>query len=173
MADPSSKTESSEAQDPPEPPAPRRKFSLRPVHATLLLLLFLITVLAAFGVFGETRTTTGTQSSILGLNIEYPKRFRYKQISPMRVHVRNRTQQPMDTVTVAFDSTYLDPFSNVTFTPSASKPWVVELTDLKPGEQRRIQVGLQAEKYGHHRGMVAAAHKSDTVRAEVSTFIFP
>lgn len=173
MADPSTETESSNVQGPPNPPTPRRRFYLRPGHAPLLSVLLLITILAAVGFFGETRTTTKTQSASLGLNIDYPTRFRYKQINPMRIRVRNRTRQSMDTVTVAIDSTYIDPFSNVTFTPSAARPWVVELTDLKPGEHRRIHVTLQAETYGRHRGAVSALHGSDTARAEVSTFIFP
>lgn len=173
MADPSEKTQSANAGGPPQAPPIDRYVKLRPLHRGLVSALFVIVALAAFGLFGETRGAVEARSEGLALRIDYPTRFRYKQVNPMRVYVRNVSGKAIDTVRVRFDDSYIDPFSNVTFTPSASEVWQVVLTGLKPGQTRRIQVHLQGEQYGRHTGTVMATSNIDSVRTEVSTFIFP
>jgi len=50
----------------------------------------------------------------------------------------------------------------------------VEVIDLAPGETRLVLAEIQANHYGKHAGWVAAtAGKSDTVRAELSTTVYP
>ena len=173
MADPSQTTTSAEAEGPPQAPSVDRRLKLRPLHLALVALLFLVITFAASGFFGVTRGAAEAQSEALALLVDYPTRFRYKQVEPMRVYVRNTSPRSIDTVRVRFDDRYIDPFSNVSFTPSASEVWQVVLTDLKPGQKRRVQVHLQAEQYGRHAGTVTATSGPDSARAEVSTFVFP
>lgn len=164
-----------DAEQPPQPPEIGRKLDLPMSQVAVVLLFAAIVMLAAFGFFGETRGTTSSRGSTsLELNVDYPARFRYKQINPLQVFVTNRTAALLDTVTVAFDTAYIAPFSNESFTPSAVRAWEVELTGLKPGETRRIEVGLQGERYGRHTGSISAYFTgSDTATATVSTIIFP
>lgn len=164
----------SEVAPPPQAPEMDRTIDLPPKRWLGIGMLALIVGLAAFGVFGERRGAAQGRSASLDLRVEYPTRFRYKQIDPLRIFVTNRSARPIDTLTVSFDTAYIAPFSNVTFTPSASRAWEVQLAGVRPGETRRIQVGLQAERYGHHTGAVAAFFAgSDSAKAEVGTFVFP
>ena len=95
MTDSSETTESSSAEGPPQAPPMDRKTKQRPRHLALVSVLFLIVALAAFGFFGETRGTVEAQSGALALLIDYPTRFRYKQVNPMRVYVRNTSPRPL------------------------------------------------------------------------------
>lgn len=139
----------------------------------LLALMVLIVVLALLGVFGMTRGSSETLDTTLSISAEYPTRFRYKTVSPVYVWVENRSEQLIDTVTVSFDPSYLDKFSNVTFTPSASAVWEVDLTRVQPDERRRVAVEIQAEKYGVHEGEVSATAGLDTVSTIMRTRVFP
>jgi hypothetical protein len=108
------------------------------------------------------------------LSADYPTRFRYKQINPIHLLVTNRSAGTIDALTVAFDTAYMARFSAVVITPSPGRAWEVELTGVRPGETRRIHVQLQGERYGRHRGTIAAYFPgSDTVRVPVSTTVFP
>lgn len=164
----------SEVDPPPKPPADPRKLRLSSANLIGLALLSTIVVLAAFGVFGESRGTTSARIASLELFVQYPTAFRYKQINPLHVTVVNRSGSVIDTLTVALDPTYVARFSDVTLTPAPSRPWEVELIGVQPGETRRLHVTLQAEKYGRHAGTVSAFFPgSDTAQANVATFIFP
>lgn len=113
-------------------------------------------------------------STELDVRIDYATRYRYKMYNEMQVFVRNTSAQPIDTVTVAFDSAYISRFSDLAFIPSANQAFEVDLTDVQPGEVRQVWVELQGEYYGRHSGEVTATSGGpDTARARVSTIIFP
>lgn len=159
---------------PPPPPEIDRRFRLYPWQWVGLPILVLIPVLALFGVFGHTRGAARAMTSALELDIQYSTRYRFKEIQPMYVRVRNRSDRTLDTVTVAFDTAYVARFSTVTFRPDISRSFEVELTDLRPGEVRLVAVELQGEMYWRHQGLVSSWHAGgDTASARVSTFIFP
>lgn len=158
---------------PPSPPTSPRRLRIRPIHGGFLLVLLFIVGLAAVGVFGKMRGTAKAQNAAVRVSVEYPERLRYKEIAPLRVRVQNRGAQSIDTLALHFDSTYIEAFSNVRFLPSATEPWVVGLTDVEPGETQRVQVHLQAEGYGSHRGRIQAKTPEDTVGPAVRTFVFP
>lgn len=164
-----------EAEQPPQPPELDRSLNLPGSQIAGVLAFALIVLLAGFGFFGETRATSSSSgSAALDLKVDYPARFRYKQVNPLQVFVTNRSATLLDTVTVVFDTAYIAPFSNVSFTPAAARAWEVELTGLRAGETRRIEVGLQGERYGRHTGHISAySSSSDTASAKVSTIIFP
>lgn len=163
-----------EIEPPPEAPEMERRIRLPLPQLVGVTLLSSIVLLAAFGMFGESRGTAEGRSDSLEISLEYPTRFRYKQVDPMEVLVTNRSRQVMDTITVHFDTSYIAGFSNVSITPSATQAWEVELINVAPGESRRVHVGLQAEHYGRHAGSIRVFLRgSDTARADVSTFVFP
>jgi hypothetical protein len=89
------------------------------------------------------------------VDVQYPTRIRYKQIDPIRITVKNRTTEKLGTLTVALDRTYVEAFSDVRAVPSFARPWEVELHEVRPGETRRVEVVLQGERYGLHRGTVS------------------
>lgn len=164
----------SEVPRPPQPPEVGRSIRLYWYQWAGLPIIFLVVGLALSGAFGESMDETAAEGGALSMRIEYPSRFRYKQINPIRVWLTNRTAQPIDTATVSFPQGYILEFSNVSFIPAAKRPFVVEVTDLAPGETRLVLAGLQAEQYGRHSGEIAAsAGGADTLRARVSTLVFP
>lgn len=140
-----------------------------------LPLLFLLPILALLGVFGETRGSADDMGAEIALRVEYPTRYRYKQIHPVEVAVENTSARTLDTVVVAFDPAYVRRFSTPAFIPSPTEPFEVELLDVRPGEVRRVWAELQGEHYGRHRGTIEAyqAGGTDTTSVSVSTFIFP
>lgn len=140
-----------------------------------LPLLFLIPILAVFGVFGETWSRGHDASAELDLRIEYPTRYRYKQINTVEVHAQNVSSRTLDTVVVSFDPEYVRRFSTLMFIPSPAKPFEIELLDVKPGETRLVWAELQGERYGRHRGHVEAYRRGspDTARVFLSTIIYP
>lgn len=138
-------------------------------------LLVLIPILALLNVFGETRDYAEDSSSEVRLRVEFPTRYRYKQIESLQVEIENVSQDVIDTLIVVFDRTYVESFSTPTFIPSASRPFEVEVSNIEPGSTRRIWAELQGESYGRHIGWVAAYRKGrlDTARVDIATFIFP
>lgn len=167
-------TPSEKPPEPPPPPEIDRRLRLYPWQWIGLPILVLIPVLALFGVFGHTWAEVRDAGADVEMEIRYPSRFRYKELQAMYVSVRNRSDRVLDTVTVAFDTAYINRFSTVTFKPDISRAYEVELTDLMPGDVRLIMVEIQGEAYWGHHGAISARHSdSDTAEVHVSTFIFP
>jgi hypothetical protein len=137
--------------------------------------LFLVPILALFGTFGESQAQVQGASAELVIRVEYPTRYRYKQIDRVRVEVENASSATLDTVTVAFDSAYVSRFSTLMFIPAAKEPFTVELAPLPPQSTRLIWVELQAERYGWHHGSLRAWRRgsSDTAIVPLRTIIFP
>lgn len=80
----------------------------------------------------------------------------------------------MDTLTIALDPDYARQFSDVKGIPSFSEGWEMNLTNVAPGERRRMVMELTAEHFGIHRGEISAfARGMDTLSVEVETIIFP
>lgn len=174
MADEDRTIPKEEVPQPPQPPEVRRATTLYWYQWVGIPAILLVVALAILGVFGESFDETAADGATLSMRVEYPSRFRYKQIDPVRVWVTNRTAQPIDTATVSFDRGYVLGFSNLSFIPSATRPFEVEVTDVKPGETRLVLVDLQAERYGRHAGEISATTGgADTVRARVSTLVYP
>jgi hypothetical protein len=163
---------------PPQPPQLDRKFQLHPYQYIAIPLLFLMPVLALLGVFGETVTTKTGSNEDLTVRVEYTSRIRYKMLAPLTVYITNRTDTPLETLTVRFDRAYIEGFSQVTFTPQAQTvdedAYVVELQDVQPGETRVVEGDLQAEKYGEYKGSVmVSADGVDSVDVMLEAFLFP
>lgn len=140
-----------------------------------LPLLFLVPVLALFGVFGESWDRVERAGPDLGVEVQYADRYRYKQTNAVEVWVENRAGVALDTVVVTFDEAYMRQFSAVAFIPAPTGPFEVELYAVRPGERRLVWAELKAVEYGRHAGSLRAytLGRPDTVAVDLSTFIFP
>src|SRR5256885_5271913 len=101
------------------------------------------------------------------------ERFRYRQVQPLHLSVRNVSTQPLDTITVSFDTAYISRFSSVRFDPPTKKAYAIELTGVKPMESRFIAVELWGQDYGMHRGSIVARAGTDSAVLRFRTFVFP
>lgn len=160
----------------PKPPAaPRieRRVRIHPLRfAGLVVFLVLPVILAALGVFGETRRHARADGAPVSVDVRWPERFRYRQRDEIQIRVTNRSSVAIDTVTVAIDTTYLSRFSNVTAVPTFDGVYELSLVALAPGELRLAVIELQAEHYGRHRGdLIVIA--GDTIRIPLHTTIYP
>jgi hypothetical protein len=140
--------------------------------------MMLIPILALFGIFGETVHQVTASSPNLEMHIKFPARFRYKMIDSITVLLHNTSGQPLTSVVVTFDRGYIQGFSTVTFTPSVKHVtedvYLLELSDLQPGETRVISVSIQAEHYGSHRGTITAKPENgDAIQTSIYTLTFP
>lgn len=161
--------------EPPQPPAVGRGFRAVPSQIAGVLLFLTVVLLAAFGTFGESRRTVEQSSPRLAVHVEYPERYRYKQTNRLVALITNRSSTPFDTLRLSLDTVYMRGFSNVSALPAASAPWEIELPDVQPGETRRVEIEMQAERYWRHSGAltVAGTGPGDSVRVEIATFTWP
>ena len=167
-----------EVSQPPQPPEVARKLQFHVLQVVGIPLMMLIPILAIFGFFGETVHEVKESSQNLEMHVKFPTRFRYKMIDSLNVSIRNTSNQPIPTVLVTFDRAYVENFSTVTFTPSVKHvtetAYIVELTDLQPGQAQIVSLSIQAEKYGDHEGVITAkSDGSEELQARVTTFTFP
>lgn len=152
-----------------------RSLRLHPFQWVGIPLIFLIPVLALFNVFGETRDYAEEAGSEIALRVEYPTRYRYKQIESVHVEVENVSLARIDTIVVSFEPAYVRRFSTPNFIPAPTEPFEVEIYRVEPGTRRQVWAELQGERYGRHHGTIEAyrSGSQDTARVRVSTIIFP
>ena len=151
----------------------RRRLAFTRKQIVGVPLLAAIPILSLFGVFGETLSDVHAESRSVVMNVRYPTRFRYRQVQPLDIVVRNTSQQPIDTIAVSLDTAYVSRFSGVRIAPESRTAFVVAVTDVRPGESRLIAVELAAERYGGHEGRIRAATRVDTATVSVRTVVFP
>lgn len=156
------------------PPRVGHRFALYGWQVPGLIVLALLPVLALAGVFGESHADATARSGELALSVRHPDRLRFEQITTMDIDVTNVGRTSIDTVVVSIEPAYLSRFSGVAITPSPSEVFEVELTNVPPGETRRVHVEMDAMRPGRHRGAVSATGGgADTARLAVSTIVFP
>jgi len=162
----------SESELPPAPSIqPKLRLGLKQwIGFPILLAVPIATLL---GLFGERSALARAKSASLDVVVSYPERFRYRQVQPLHLTVRNLSSQAMDTVTVSFDTAYISRFSSVRFDPPAKKAYAIELTDVKPMESRFVGVELWGQEYGMHPGVIVARAGADSAVVRFRTFIFP
>ena len=136
-------------------------------------IMLAIPIAALFGLFGERTALSRVKSASLDVAVSYPERFRYRQVQPLHLTVRNLSSQAIDTVTVSFDTAYISRFSSVRFDPPAKRAYTIELTDVKPTESRFVAVELWGQDYGMHRGAIVARAGTDSAVVRIRTFVFP
>jgi hypothetical protein len=162
-----------DATAPPEPPVVTPRFAFTRKQYIGIPLLTLIPVLTLLGVFGEKREFVQATSRSLEMRIEYPSRFRYRQVQPLDITITNVSVHTLDTVMVSLDTAYITRFSSVRISPEPTQNFVVTLMNLRPQEARLIHAELWGERYGSHRAEIIGAASADTVRQQIHTFVFP
>lgn len=167
-------TSSRDLPDELEAPSVERRFALYRFQVPGLVLLALIPLLAVAGAFGVSHADVETRAGDIAVRVHHPSRLRFEQITTMDVLVTNAGAAHIDTLVVSIDTAYLSRFSGVTLTPSATAPFDVELTDVAPGESRRIHVEMDAMRPGRHRGTLrVSAGGADTATLDIATIVFP
>jgi len=161
------------ALGPTAPPQTRRRIALTRKQRIGLPSMTLIPLLALFGVFGERSAALDTASASLAVSVRYPVRFRYRQTEAIEIAVRNLSSRVLDTIDVSLDTAYLTRFANVRITPEPRRAFTVELTGVKPGEQRLVAADLEGDRYGRHHGRITVSVPNDSVTVTVRTLVFP
>jgi hypothetical protein len=159
--------------EPPLAPTIERRLDLTWRQRIGLPLIAAIPLLALFGLFGERSATIHTSSAALELRVTYPERFRYRQSQRLEIVVRNIARRSIDTIHVSIDTAYLSRFSTVHIEPAPRTSFVVDVTNVSPGESRLIAVELSGDRYGRHGGRISAATSEDSVVIPIRTFVFP
>jgi len=157
----------------PQPPSIEPKLQLTRKQWIGFPIMLAIPIIALFGLFGERTALTRAKSASLEVAVSYPEKFRYRQVQPLHLSVRNLSAQQLDTITVSVDTAYISRFSSVRFDPPAKKAYAIELTDVKPMESRYIAVELWGQDYGVHRGTIVARAGTDSAVVRFRTFVFP
>lgn len=130
-------------------------------------------ITALFGWFGPSLETAAAEHepSIRSGVSEPPWRFHL--IERVSVRVTNFGDASLERVRISFDESYIQRFSEISFTPVAARAHAVGLPELKPSETRTVAVELKADQYGPTRGLVKAASEEAHVAVPVHTFILP
>jgi hypothetical protein len=157
----------------PRPPSIPPRLQLSRKQWIGFPIILAVPIIALFGLFGERTALARVKSASLEVAASYPERFRYRQVQPLHLSVRNVSTQTLDTITVSFDTAYISRFSSVRFDPPAKKAYAVELTNVKPMESRFVAVELWGQDYGMHRGTIVARAGTDSAVMRVKTFVFP
>ena len=130
-------------------------------------------MLALFGMFGARHASVHAASAFVDLRVSYPTRFRYRQLQPLNVSVRNLSDRVLDTISVSFDTAYMSRFVSVKVEPVTVGAYTVNLLGVKPSESRLVSVELWGQDYGRHRGRVVARDGADSAIASFTTTVFP
>ena len=158
---------------PPEAPEIERRISLTAKQRMGLPLLAAVPLLALLGLLGEQSRTVHAASASFTVDVTYPLRFRYRQIQPLRVSVRNTWRDTIDTARVSFDTAYISRFSSVRFDPSVTSAYVVPITHLTPLASGLASVELWGERYGMHHGTITVSTSTESITVGIATFVFP
>jgi hypothetical protein len=162
-----------EATELPQPPSIPPKLRLSRKQWIGFPIILAIPIAALFGLFGERTALTRVKSASLDVVASYPERFRYRQVQSLHLSVRNLSTQPLDTITISFDTAYIPRFSSVRFDPPVKKAYDVELIDVKPMESRFVAVEMWGQDYGMHHGTIVARAGADSAILRIRTFVFP
>jgi hypothetical protein len=141
-------------------------------------LLLLIPILAILGLFGVNTNELQAEAEDVSISVQYPTRFRYRQINTIEVGITNNTDDSLQPVTAYFDREYIDHFANADFTPQVSHitetAYIVELEEMPAGETYYINVEIEAHDVGYHRGEIRVeADSTQSTQVEVETLVFP
>ncbi len=168
----------SQTPQPPQSPDFKREFRLYPYQWITIPLLFIVPILAIFGLFDANIVDVRASGDNVELRVEYSTRYRYYMDVPAYVFVTNTSDAALPVITVRFDRAFVDNFIEIQFTPdtnAVTERWYeVDLEDVQAGETRMIRVDLQADDYGTQRGTVAVAVGETAVAdVQLDSFIYP
>lgn len=136
--------------------------------------LFIIPILALFGVFGtSSKKITRFEGGVEAI-VTYPTTVRYGQSNTLQIELINRSGDQIDGLTTRFNANYINRFSEVSFVPEIQKSYEVDVRNLSPGKSRFILVQLKAKDYGRHNGEVVISKAGlNLFRINLNTMVFP
>ena len=163
---------------PPEPPKVARHLHLSPPQIAGALVFLAIVGFAFAGILDTHEGTKSVEGAAASAEVSYPTRFRYKQLMPLEVIVRNTSSNTLGGVEVQFDHDYISKFSSVEFSPSVSTitadAYVVSVGDIEPGGSRVVTADMQAEGFFRHSGSISvSAQEGVALELSLSTWVFP
>ena len=167
-----------EIPQPPQPPDVKQRVNLARKQLIGLPLLVLIPVLALFGVFGVSQGSGVQEGESIALSVDYTTRTRLRAKHTLLIEVTNRLERPLEGVTVEIGRDYIDGFSQVAFTPSAStvteSHYRFELGTLPASATRLINGDMVPADYWTHSGSVTASVSgTETIEVGFATFVYP
>jgi hypothetical protein len=174
---PKGPTVTDEPPRPPQSPSMARRLVVPRGHAIGQASIVLIVVLALAGAFGQAQGGTETGTDEISVSVEYPMRVRYKTLATLELTIE-AADRPVEDVSVAIDSAYLDAFSEVTFLPEAAAAsrlrTVIPVGDIGAHEDRVVSGELRAERYWLHQGWIeVSAGEEPMTRLQLSTLVLP
>jgi hypothetical protein len=163
--------------EPSQPPEFERKLKFYPFQLISFPLLFIIPILALFGVFGETSTVIQSEANGIELEIHYANQVLFQGLDGTEIHVRNASDTVMSTLTISIEKAFLDNYSDIAFTPDVEVindlVYILELSDVQPGETRIVTYDSRGKIIGAHRGTVTASYEGAGPSVVIETFIIP
>jgi hypothetical protein len=162
---------------PPQPPEFDRKLQFYPFHLLGIALLILVPVLALLGVFGETSAVVQGASNGIELEVHYSNRIHFQGLDGTEIRIRNTTGNVISSLTVAIDKAFLDNFSDLAFTPEVTQiteaAYLVELSEVQPGETRIVTYDSRGKIAGSHLGNVTVVSADNGPTVVLETLIIP
>lgn len=158
---------------PPAAPEIARALRLTTLQKIGLPVLFIIPILALFGVFGERFAIRAASGSGVAARVSYPDRIHYRQTMPLRIMVWNASTRAADSIMISLDPEFMRAFSAISITPAATRAYTIVLRHVKPGERRVISGDVAGERYGRSDGNVRVAGIAGELCIPVATFVFP
>jgi hypothetical protein len=154
---------------------PRLKFY--PYQLIGIPILFLIPILALFGVFGETSTVAQSEANGIDLEVHYTNRVLFQGLDGTEIQVRNATDAVIPILTITVEKAFLENYSDISFAPNVDKindeAYFFELLDVQPNETRIVTYDSRGKIAGSHSGTVTASYEAGDASVTVETFIIP
>jgi hypothetical protein len=163
--------------EPAQPAEVKRRFQLYRYQWIAIPLLFLVPILAIFGVFGETATTVQSSQAGLELEVQYSDRILFQGLDGTEIAIRNTSDQVLETVTLSIDKAFLTAYSDIAFSPDVDvitdEAYIIELTNLQPGQTQFVTIDSRGKLIGRHRGIIRATVNELSVSVTLDVFIIP
>jgi hypothetical protein len=164
----------------PQPPQPKeQKRSLRfySYQVIGIPLLFLVPILAVFGVFGETTTMLNSSNGGIELEVKYTNRVLFQGLDGTEIAVRNTSEEVLEMVIISIDKAFLDAYSDVDISPDVSviteEAYLVELSQLQPGQTQFVTIDSRGRLIGNHQGTIRATANDLSTSVTLEVFIIP
>ncbi len=162
---------------PPRPPEFGRSFDPARYQLVGIALLSALIVAAVAGAFGIATGHAIDRSVGLTLVVDYPERWRSKDVYTIEVDVTNTSGRDLPRIDVAFDRRYFHAYAATRFVPRVAyvtaEAYVVELHDVRAGETRLVTTEVKADALWLQDGDVVASGVDASARVRLRSFVFP
>jgi hypothetical protein len=167
-----------ERDGPPAPPEQPRRLLFGPVQAIGVPLLMVLPLLAMVGLLATKSVVQTAVADEVRLEVEYPVRMAHSAVQPIRLVLYNDDGHPLRDVHVEVDRSYLDGFSERSFTPSLetvdASAYRAPLGHVAGRNSAAISGDVKANSSGPHEGEVRVFSGDRLLlRQRLRTFVLP